>query len=785
MPRAYDPVPGSAMSGYPEHELEGFEAPPAPRFLSEDSSPSASRPSFGSQGTADESSVRILNAGRQSSDPGIYGMTYYRDDPGAGDANMSQQTLGNKSPGSPRSPYLNMSEKPRGTYASPRTRSRRRALLIVGGVAAAIVIVVVVVAVYFSVHNKNSSDAVSGSTSKSGSSSASPSQSSGSKSGGATSNIVVTGGDGSTVTMSDGTTFTYSNPYGGYWYYDPSEPLKNYARAQSWTPAMNESFEYGTDIIRGVNLGGWLVTEPFISPALFEPYANTSFPAVDEWTLSENLGNDTSAGGLQGVLENHYATFITEQDFAEIAGAGLNHVRIPLPYWAIETWEGEPFLARVSWTYFLKAIEWARKYGLRINLDFHCLPGSQNGWNHSGKLGSINVLNGPMGLANAQRSLSYIKIIAEFISQPQYSSVVTIFGITNEPFGPTIGQAALETYYVQAYEYVRLASGIGAGNGPYVLYHDGFFDLSQWVGFMTGADRIAIDIHPYVCFAGQSSEPYSARLSVPCDTWGADQNVSMEAFGLTTAGEWSNAINDCGLWVNGVNEGTRYEGDYPGYSTRVGSCDEWTDWQNWNATFKASIEDWALASMSALQNWFFWTWKIGNSSVTGVVESPQWSYQLGLQNGWMPADPRSADGVCSPTSVFTPPLSAWQTGGAGAGTVAASASAYAWPPSVLSNSGFSQTSAAAFPAYTPTGSQVTLAPPTFTESVSGKTETVSASAGDGWENASDTQGKYVPVATCNYLFPWIGPTDPPSPLCSSAAARREEVVTPTPTPAPR
>lgn len=96
-------------------------------------------------------------------------------------------------------------------------------------------------------------------------------------------------------------------------------------------------------------------------------------------------------------------------------------------------------------SYFLKAIQWARKYGLRINLDFHALPGSQNGWNHSGRLGSVNVLFGPMGLANAQRSLDYIRIIAEFISQPEYKDVVSMFGITNEPQGPVVGQPALQS----------------------------------------------------------------------------------------------------------------------------------------------------------------------------------------------------------------------------------------------------------------------------------------------------------------------------------------------------
>jgi aryl-phospho-beta-D-glucosidase BglC (GH1 family) len=39
----------------------------------------------------------------------------------------------------------------------------------------------------------------------------------------------------------------------------------------------------------------------------------------------------------------------TEQDIAEIAGAGLNWIRLPIPFWAIETWPGEPFLAKTSW----------------------------------------------------------------------------------------------------------------------------------------------------------------------------------------------------------------------------------------------------------------------------------------------------------------------------------------------------------------------------------------------------------------------------------------------------
>lgn len=188
------------------------------------------------------------------------------------------------------------------------------------------------------------------------------------------------GGNGSTVYADDGSTFIYNNTFGGYWV---SIPFNNTARAQSYSPALDEEWNYETDVMYGVNIGGWLALEPFISAAMFEPYASESIDptynhtVVDEWTLCEAMGDDK-----YDLLEEHYSTFITEKDFAEIAGAGLNWVRIPIGWWAIETWEGEPFVEGRSWYYFLKAVSWARKYGLRVLLDLHGVPGSQNGYNH-------------------------------------------------------------------------------------------------------------------------------------------------------------------------------------------------------------------------------------------------------------------------------------------------------------------------------------------------------------------------------------------------------------------
>ena len=50
---------------------------------------------------------------------------------------------------------------------------------------------------------------------------------------------------------------------------------------------------------------------------------------------------------------------------------------------------------------------------------------------------------------------------------------------------------------------------------------------------------------------------------------------------------------------------------------------------------KDGIKAWVMSQMDsmALPGYFFWTWKVGNSSITGKVEAPFWSYKLGLDNG--------------------------------------------------------------------------------------------------------------------------------------------------------
>lgn len=65
---------------------------------------------------------------------------------------------------------------------------------------------------------------------------------------------------------------------------------------------------------------------------------------------------------------------------------------------------------------------------------------SFHSFNHAGVLNAMNWMYGTMGIANAQRSLDIVRTIAEFISQPQYRDVVTMFGLVNEPQLYQLGQ---------------------------------------------------------------------------------------------------------------------------------------------------------------------------------------------------------------------------------------------------------------------------------------------------------------------------------------------------------
>jgi glucan 1,3-beta-glucosidase len=113
--------------------------------------------------------------------------------------------------------------------------------------------------------------------------------------------------------------------------------------------------------VQGVNTGGWFVLEPWITPSLF-----TGNDAKDEWTLTEQLGKDAAKSKLQ----QHWNSWITQADFNKMAGAGLNHVRIPIGYWSVIPRDGDPYV-QGAYEKLGEALDWAQSAGLKVMIDLH------------------------------------------------------------------------------------------------------------------------------------------------------------------------------------------------------------------------------------------------------------------------------------------------------------------------------------------------------------------------------------------------------------------------------
>lgn len=123
--------------------------------------------------------------------------------------------------------------------------------------------------------------------------------------------------------------------------------------------------------IRGVNLGGWLVLEQWIKPSLFSEWnAFDKTQPRDQWTYCAALGKKE----CKRRLEEHWDSWVTESTIADLADAGITHVRIPIGHWiTCDIDEDEPYVCG-EWTYLQRVAAWCQKYDILVWLDLHTRP---------------------------------------------------------------------------------------------------------------------------------------------------------------------------------------------------------------------------------------------------------------------------------------------------------------------------------------------------------------------------------------------------------------------------
>jgi len=387
----------------------------------------------------------------------------------------------------------------------------------------------------------------------------------------------------------------------------------------------NPGFPYGSEPVRGVNLGGWLVLEPWITPSLFDGTGNPAI--VDEWTF----GQYQDPGDALAKLAQHWETWITEDDFKAIADAGLNHVRIPIGYWAYDVGPGEPFISGQH-DYLLKAVTWAGQYNLKVIVDLHGAPGSQNGFDNSGQ--SMSFPEWHSNQTNIDRTNNIMRRIAyEF----RYSSqVVSVIAPLNEPAG-FYGQQVLDAtrqYWYDSYGNIRYPTG--QQSNVVALIHDAFQSLSYWDNFMPNDQYtgVAMDTHIYQMFSDEVSQNNQGHIQSACGNAGRLIDYNQNNI-WTIVGEWTPAMTDCAKYLNGRGVGARYDGSISKDAPFYGSCEGltgpgWTFSDDYKSFLRQTWEAQVITYEKA-SGWVQWTWK--------TESADDWSYSAGLQYGWIPSDP--------------------------------------------------------------------------------------------------------------------------------------------------
>ncbi|KAJ2006621.1 hypothetical protein H4R26_001261 [Coemansia thaxteri] len=397
-----------------------------------------------------------------------------------------------------------------------------------------------------------------------------------------------------------------------------------FAAGTDSTPAsLSRRFGKGGDIIRGVNLGGLFVLEPWIKPSLFKQWEGTNSHVVDEWTYCATLGKNECASRLR----QHWSTWVSETDIATLALLGLNHVRIPIGYWAFTVNNDEPYV-QGQIPYLQQVLEWTRKYNLNAVLDLHGVPGSQNGFDNSGKMGEIRW---QQAQENIDRSIQALMGLANIAAR--YSDVVDAIEVVNEPAIWGLSKQGIVDYYKRAYSAIRAIAP-----SVIIVIHDAFLSPAEWNDLnVAGWDNVILDTHTYHVFVkDRLTLSRDGHLRATCQDAANVRNFNTHLW--TVTGEWSLATTDCARWLNGFGKGARWDGSLPwemnGPVYSGATCSGQSSIGAWDSPTRVFFRQFAEAQMDAYEagsGWFFWNFK--------TEEADDWNYIKLAQNGLIPNPP--------------------------------------------------------------------------------------------------------------------------------------------------
>lgn len=357
--------------------------------------------------------------------------------------------------------------------------------------------------------------------------------------------------------------------------------------------------------LRGVNLGGWLVLEKWITPSVFE-----GLEATDETTYCVELGDKADA-----ILKQHWNSFITRDDFAWLAKTGINAVRLPVGHWLFgkdypyhRTYGESRYPFVVGGLEIVdKVFDWAEEFGLHVLLDLHAAPGCQNGFDNGGIKDVCEWHTDP---AYLEHSLSVLERLAQrYHTRPALHGIETL----NEPRWD-VDTDLLKKYHTDAYHRIRKYC---KPEDVAVVFHDGFRTHREYIGFLKGDEfqNVVFDIHRYQCFAREEIDMdiYHHVQRAAIDWKNEADDIIHELGHQTYCGEWSLGLDlrVVSLWAEGP------------FNHALENMDDF----QLNVAYRgyASAQ---LMTFEKYLGWFFWNYK--------TETTPAWCFRNCVERGWFP-----------------------------------------------------------------------------------------------------------------------------------------------------
>ena len=266
-----------------------------------------------------------------------------------------------------------------------------------------------------------------------------------------------------------------------------------------------------------------------------------------------------------------------------------------------------------------QALDWAQAAGLKVMIDLHGGPGSQNGYDNSGRRGGIGWGQG----GTVQQTLEVLnKIRDDHAGHPAVASIELL----NEPLPPMASLDTIKSFYNNGWGNLK-------DSGVAVAEHDAFQKpLSTWNGFAQGQYNIILDTHHYQLFTGEYLAMSPEEHVWAACSFGGDMRAVTNKW--TISGEWCGATTDCTRYLNGYGRGARFDGSFEG-SSYVGSCAGLSSGsvaqlpEHQKQDMRRYIEA-QLQAFESAAGWVFWTWKtegapgwdLGDLIANGVFPQP-------------------------------------------------------------------------------------------------------------------------------------------------------------------